>query len=378
MEFLVEEMSFTAFAGETEFVEAVRVNEYVLGQAEEPEQWNSWFTSGFGNWEEVKTFFQWMRRYNENPSHSRKLHFYGVDVHTWYTSPLAAIEGTWTYLDEVDPGYAAQSRQVLLPLVERFLGQGGRASQRGRQRVDKYMRLPMEVRTAYTAAIADLVGRFETRQVDYLRRSSEDAYEWAYRHAIIARQLDQGFRAFASAGIPQEGPPIPAEAVIVRDRAMADNLLWALEREGPEGRIVLWAHNGHLQKYALVHGDMNVDMNVTRIGEFLDSMIGDDYLSVVFTYYQGTDSGWASYQTDIPNPPRPGSLDEAMALVGLPRFVLDLRSVPKEGPVYEWLNQVRGHRISVPEYLQLNPLQAWDALFHIDRISPVQLEAAPK
>ncbi len=370
LEFLVEEMGFTAFAMETGFADAVRINEYVLGHPEEPDRWVShWFDS-----KELWALVQWMRRYNEDASHPRKLRFYGLDVHVWYTSPLAAIEGTWTYLDEVDPGYAAQSRQVLLPLVERFLGQGGRASQRGRQRVDKYMRLPMEVRTAYTAAIADLVGRFETRQVDYLRRSSEDAYEWAYRHAIIARQLDQRFRAFASAGIPQEGPPIPAEAVIVRDRAMADNLLWALEREGPEGRIVLWAHNGHLQKYALVHGDTHR----TVIGEFLDSMIGDDYLSVGFTYYQGTDSGWASYQTDIPNPPRPGSLDEAMALVGLPMFVLDLRSVPKEGPVYEWLNQVRGHRISVPEYLQLNPLQAWDALFHIDRISPVQLEAAPK
>ena len=43
--------------------------------------------------------------------------------------------------------------------------------------------------------------------------------------------------------------------------------------------------------------------------EFLDSMIGDDYVSVGFTYYQGTDSGWAFYQTDIPNPPRPASLD---------------------------------------------------------------------
>ena len=57
--------------------------------------------------------------------------------------------------------------------------------------------------------------------------------------------------------------------------------------------------------------------------------------------------------------------------------VLDLRSVPKGGPVYEWLNQIRGQRMSVPEYVQLNPLQAWDALFHIDRISPAQVEVAP-
>ena len=368
-EFLVEEMGFTAFAMETEFVQAVRINEYVLGHPEEPDRWEfHWYDS-----KELWALVRWMRRYNEDASHPRKLHFYGVDVHAWYTNPLAAIEAAWTYLDEVDPGYAAESRQALLPLVEPWQGEGlRRASVEGRQRVDKYTRLPMEVRTAYTAAIADLVARFETRRVDYLGRSSEDAYEWAYHHAIVARHLDNEFRAIASAGIPQEGPPLPI--LLVRDRAMADNLLWELEREGPEGRIVLWAHNGHLQKTPLVYGDMNM----TRLGGFLDSMIGDDYVSVGFTYYQGADSGWASYQTDIPNPPRPGSLDEAMARVGLPMFVLDLRSVPREGLAYEWLNQLRGHRISVPEYIQLNPLQAWDALFYIDRISPVHVESRPR
>ena len=375
MEFLVEEMGFTAFAGEMELVAAVRVNDYVLGRVEEPEQWTNWFNGGFRDWEEVKALVRWMRRYNEDASHPRKLHFYGVDVHAWYTNPLAAIEAAWTYLDEVDPGYAAESRQALLPLVEPWQGEGlRRASVEGRQRVDKYTRLPMEVRTAYTAAIADLVARFETKRVDYLGRSSEDAYEWAYRHAIVARQLDNEFRAVASAGIPQEGPPVPAEARIIREGAMGDNLLWELEREGPEGRIVLWAHNGHLQKTPLVYGDMNM----TRLGGFLDSMIGDDYVSVGFTYYQGADSGWARFQTDIPNPPRPGSLDEAMALVGLPMFVLDLRSVPREGLAYEWLNQLRGHRISVPEYMQLNPPQAWDALFYIERISPVHVESRPR
>lgn len=376
LEFLVEAMGFTAFAMETGFAEAVGVNEYVLGRREEPERWRyNWFAPGFGAETELRALVRWMRRYNEDPTHSRKLHFYGLDVHARISNPLAAIEAAWAYLDEVDSDYAAQSRQALLPLVEPFLGQGGGV--RGVS-LDKYIRLSMEARNAYAAAIADFVARFEARQVDYLRRSSDDAYQWAYRHAIVARQLDDGFRAIASAGIPPEDSPYPAEGLIARDRAMADNLLWALEREGPEGRIVLWAHNGHLQKYALVHGYMNVDMNVTRLGEFLDSMIGDDYVSVGFTYYQGADSGWASYQTDIPNPPRPASLDAALARVGLPMFVLDLRSVPREGLAYEWLNQVRGHRMSVPEYLELNPLQAWDALFHIDRISPVQLEAAPK
>lgn len=385
-EFLVEEMGFTAFAGETGLVEAVRVNDYVLGRADEPEQMSDWFNGGFRDWEEVKTLVRWMRRYNQNPNHSRKLHFYGIDVNTWYTSPLAALEGAWTYLDEVDSRYAAESRQVLLPLVEPFLeqGEGLRASVAGRQREDMYTRLSMEGRAAYTAAVADLVARFETRELDYLSRSSEEAYQWAYRHAIVARQLDQQFRALAPAGVPQDGrgqiasvrPALaryarlrPAEARYARERAMVDNLLWALEREDPEGRIVMWNHNAHLRKFPHPLGHESM-------GQFLDSRIGGNYVNIGFTYYQGDQSGWASYQSEVSRPAKPKSLDGELARMGLPMFILNLRAAPKDGPVYEWLNRVWEHRESIPQYFSVNPLQAFDALFFIDHISPVQVPGA--
>ncbi len=108
----------------------------------------------------------------------------------------------------------------------------------------------------------------------------------------------------------------------------------------------------------------------TKLGEYFESMVGDEYLSVGFTYSQGAPSGWASYQTEVSKPAPPGSLDAAMAQVGLPMFVLDLRRAPREGPVYEWLNQEREQRESVPEPALVNPARAWDVLFHIDRISP--------
>ena len=59
-----------------------------------------------------------------------------------------------------------------------------------------------------------------------------------------------------------------------------------------------------------------------------------------------------------------------MAQVGLPIFVLDLRRAPREGPVYEWLNQEREQRGATVESGLVDPARAWDVLFHIDRISP--------
>ena len=102
-------------------------------------------------------------------------------------------------------------------------------------------------------------------------------------------------------------------------------------------------------------------------------MLGADYLSIGFTYSQGTPSGWVSHQTEVSKPSPPGSLDEGLGMVGLPLFLLDLRRAPREGPVHEWLNQEREQRMSALLPLQVNPAKAWDVLFHIDRISPARV-----
>ncbi len=369
LEFLVEEMGFTAFAMETGFAEAVKINEYVLGRAEEPKQWkHNWFTWGFGYEKELQALVKWMRHYNENPRHTRKLHFYGIDVAVGYSSPLAAIEGALTYLDKVDPEYAAFARrQGVVLLVGKFLGSGGGDEFRNIS-LNKYKKLSVEERNAYTAAIADLVSRFETVRVDYIRRSSEDEYEWAYHYAIAARQLDTAYRAAAATAKAEQEQSWWLEPAVgtARDRAMADNVLWALEREGPAGRIVVWAHNSHIMKARTPQAG-------PRLGLFLDSMLGRDYVNIGFTFYQGAKSGWASYQTGMGEPAKPGTLDGELARVGLPMFIVDLRRLPKEGPVFEWLNQTRTMRESAREYdMHLYPIKAWDAIFYIHSISPAQ------
>jgi erythromycin esterase len=373
LEFLVEEMGFTAFAMEAApFAEAVQINEYVLGLREEPESWKGdWFSATFGAEQELQELVRWMRHYNDDPTHDRKLHFYGIDLLAQAVSPLTPLEGVWRFLEEMDPTYADSSRRTLRPLIEPFLGQGGGVRWVS---LDAYTLLEVDQRNAYTAAINDLIARVETRRVYYIQRSSAERYEWAYRHAVNARQMDRIYREWAAdpqsvPGRISRGAPPEEETASPRDLGMAENIVWALEREGPDGRIVLWAHNTHLSKYPF----MWQGFRGTGLGEYLDSMIQDDYLSVGFTYSQGVSSGWASYQTEVSKPAPPGSLDAAMAQVGLPMFILDLRRAPREGPVYEWLNQERQHRESQPQPQFVNPAKAWDVLFHIDRISPARV-----
>src|SRR5262249_41380951 len=108
--FLVTEAGFTGFAMETGFGEAVHVNDYVLGRIPEPPSMeHAWFTWWRGSEPELKALLRWMRQYNDDPRHDRKLHFYGIDVAVPDSSPTAAIDNVFAYLDRADPAFRSSA-----------------------------------------------------------------------------------------------------------------------------------------------------------------------------------------------------------------------------------------------------------------------------
>jgi erythromycin esterase len=250
--------------------------------------------------------------------------------------------------------------------------------------LNRFREFSADDRNGYTAAIADLVARFETNRLDYIQRSTEDEYEWAYRSAVATRQLDTGYRAAIAASPPgqvvTEGQNFVASITPARDRGMADNVLWALQREGPNGRLLVWAHDLHLMKGLLPQGKSSRSQGIyslfeagPRLGQFLDSILGRDYVNVGSTFYEGAKDGWMPPAAPgLVLPAECGTLDGELARVGLPMFILDLRSARQNGIVYQWLNgaRMRGY--------DLAPAQAWDAVFFIRHISPAQRETGPK
>lgn len=363
LRFLVEEMGFTAFAMETGFAEAARINDYVLGRGEEPDRWeHNWFTWGFGAEEELQSLVRWMRSYNADPRNVRKLRFYGVDIPVSYSSPRAALTGAVRYLEQVDSEFAISTlRQRLEDLVSKFEGSGGSDEARGIS-LRKYRALPVETRDGYAAALSDLINRYETHRPDYISASSPEAYGWAYRHAVVARQMDTAFRAKTRSD---------REVSNTRDRAIADNTLWALEQEGADGRVVLWAHNWHLQKNrSMADTSESSATPLTRAGEHLRSSLGRKYVSIGFSYQSGSDRGWMDYQRNVGDPARCGSLDAELDRVGLPMYIVDLRRAPS-GAVVDWLKQPRPQRGEY-SYPLVNAFGAWDVVLHMHRITPAR------
>lgn len=120
--------------------------------------------------------------------------------------------------------------------------------------------------------------------------------------------------------------------LVARDRSMAENVKWIADHS-PGAKMVLWAHNGHVQNSAVS----------ATMGSELRRMFGRQMVIFGFAFNQGSfqaRSQQASVLKNFTVPPAPaGSLDAMLASTGLPLFALDLRQLPASGPVAEWWSQ---------------------------------------
>lgn len=141
--------------------------------------------------------------------------------------------------------------------------------------------------------------------------------EWAIHNARI---VEQCMRSRAGGGG-------------VRDQCMADNVAWILEQD-PDARIVLWAHNGHVNRAP------------NAMGGHLAERFGDDYLPIGFATHEGRyfavgDSGLGDHALDS-SPAE--SVESVFAATGAPRLILDLRTSEPGSAASGWLRAARPFR----------------------------------
>ncbi|WP_224246249.1 erythromycin esterase family protein [Hyalangium gracile] len=348
LEFLATELGYTLFAIESDVADAHAVNTYVLtGQGDAAQ-----VLAGLGFWnnEEVLELIRWMRRYNEDPSHTRKLTFHGVDMQ----GSVKAVETVAEYLLKVDAPFASRVKERLAPLADK------------KQWFRTLQTLSAEDKKSLAGFVDEVLARFDARKQEYVRGS--DARQWArMRHtASVLRQLMErhvsGNRE-------------------VRDRSMAENLRWAMEYEGPETKAVVWAHNGHVTR-------TQDDGMEWPMGRHLARELGRKLYVFGFAFHQGGFQAWNISRSpaegrrgmvDFFVPPAPeDTLDAMLGASGLSLAALDLRTVPR-GPVYEWWRHTHRTRslgfVYSDEGYPLNlvrPLEAYDGLLFVERTTPAR------
>lgn len=159
--------------------------------------------------------------------------------------------------------------------------------------------------------------------------------------------------------------------VNLRDSAMAENALWALAREGPQGKVLVFAHNAHVMNAAITGGIWDAfERAPASMGQSLRAAL-NDALVIVGTSSAGNGPGLppASAYLD--------GVDAVLASLGQPRFFLDLRAARGNRAVTTWLAERRPLRANFTTYLTVSPGAAFDALLFVDTLTSAHSPASP-
>lgn len=348
LEFLVTEMGFTIFGIEATMPEGFDVNEYVLtGKGDAAQALAGLY---FWTWdtEEVLAMIEWMRQYNADPRHTKKVKFYGFDMQS---APRAA-KVTLAYLRKVDAEQATVAEKAFAMLANPLTEQD-------------YTNQPKEKKDAAATTIDAVLKAFDARKADYIKKTNEKDWAIARQHA---RVLAQNIEMRKDAG------PTP-NAFNVRDRSMAENIRWILEHEGAGAKMVAWAHNGHVAT--------ENRSGIEWMGNHLRKWFGADMVVFGFSFNQG---GFQAMEMPIPTgrglrpftvrPAPEGSLDHTLAAAGLQIAAIDLRTLPKDGEVAKWFaepQQTRSIGAGFGEQFEANFLakqvtpQLFDALLFVEK-----------
>ena len=340
LRFLVEEMGFNTFAIEATWPESRRLDRYVRTGEGDPVKLLSGLYFWTWNTESVLEMIEWMRSHNEAGG---DIGFHGFDMQF----PGMALHNVREYIREVDPGRTAVVEGQLHCFTVFANDPHGFRPHPG------YREQPEAYRDLCGASLDEARELLLANREEYEAAAGADAFEVALQSLRVAFQFH-----LLVTGEQQ------------RDESMAENTEWISRRIGPEGRMVLWAHNFHVSTEPGVQGS------------YLRETFGDDMVIVGFSHEGGS---FTARHAGLPNralreheleTPLPGSYEHYLSSASFPRFVLDLRSRDLTAAGSSWLAGSRMFRFigglydpeNREQYWEPTPLAEWfDVIIHFER-----------
>lgn len=331
LEFLAKEMGFTVFGIEATYAECLAINNYVLRGEGDPEL--ALRGQYFWTWdtEEVLDMIKWMRAYNQTVPEDKKLKFLGFDVQAAKQAGRKVV----SFLEKVDPQRVESVRADMDPVYPWTM-----------EKQQGYAKLSAEEHAKHKAALEKLVESFEVQKEAYVAKSSQTDFNEALDSAWELVH----YQAMVSVSDVDSGA--------IRDAAMADMVERLLSQEKPGTKMVLWAHNAHIQN------------KEPWMGSHLAKRFGPKYYCIGFAFDEGS---FQAINSDPKVPPGPG-LQEFVASPGGPaslgwflrqpgydKLFVDFRSLKPGDPVTAWWHTP-------------HPIRQWGALSYQPALS---LEGTP-
>lgn len=342
---LVSDLGFRVVILEESFSHGLALDHYVAtGDGDLRSILNN--VAGWYLWdtEEVVSFFEWVRRFNETEPQGGRVHVFGMDI----TAPALGVRRAAAVAEALDPGSNWASLEYGLDL---------HAGDMWPQSLQRYSRLTQEE--------SETIGKNLASLSEFLagRAGGADATE---EMRLAALEAEIGVRAhnmFSAAGMAAIGA--------AREDGMVANVNWILQRAGKKARAVIWTHNLHaarssFQMPQLVEGDL------VPMGVLLNRHYGSKYVAM------GAAFGSGEFPANLPpgkrsfSSPDRHTVDGAIGALGFDAALLILAGLPESSSAHEWLSVEREWRMQDTSVF-LSPLRGFDAIYYVDTVTRAQL-----
>lgn len=318
--YLVQNNSFNIFSIEARMPESYQINNYTIKG--EGLVKNYLRALGFWTWSthEVLDMIEWMKRYNE--STQKKVLFTGFDVQDFYT-PINELKKECK-----DNVLMIGKLDKLSLLLAKFQ--------------DKKQKSNIAVMDKEDKDTADSIISTIKKEISSAKSTETDLKLLN----LYIRLLEQNTELNS----------------FTRNQFMAENVLW-IKDQNPNSKIILWAHNGHINKEPI------------RMGKYLSNRLDKGYTAIGFAFHAGQytakgENGLTAYDAQEPYA---GTYEYFLNCINEPYFILDIKRIKEDkNERLKWLIEeldlrIIGSRNRPDEFLHKNISEDFDYLIFINK-----------
>ncbi len=257
LQLLVTKKGFKALIIEENFSAVSPLNQYIVTGQGNVNSLQLNLRSGIFKTVEFLELITWMRAYNATQTEGNKIHLFGMDAqNTGYSAKAAQA-----MINQFDPTYINTYNSLAAPFL---LDLANFTS-------DK----------EFVAALPELKSR--VKQIQKYLEDNAKTYggKSSTQHALVAKHIhiiEQALNQFSGFTVSAD------DGFEKRDANMADNVTWIKNHLGENTKVLLWAHNGHVNKQLKTYFKRPLKV----LGTNLQIQYGDAFYSIGTKFNEGS------------------------------------------------------------------------------------------